>query len=173
MPALDYMRAHGNTPLPTERPVAAGMVDGGIASVLAAILLWKTGAINSMAAALDLSPWVIVCLQLTGMTLAGGLYGRIFQRAADDRRGGWLFGLGFGFITWMLGPITLLQWILYKPLATGVAAAGLMGAHLVYGSVLGYLHPWVHDWLVGLRGNGKRRLKAGSGSGLEAATQRT
>ena len=47
------------------------------------------------------------------MLLGGVFYGWLFQRAANDPRGG-LLGLAFGFVLWMLVPIPLLQW---RPIA--------------------------------------------------------
>jgi hypothetical protein len=41
------------------------------------------------------------------------------QRAANDPRGGWLFGLAFGFVLWMLVPIPLLQWLPHRPILSG------------------------------------------------------
>ncbi len=43
--------------------------------------------------------WLHVGLVL----LAGVLYGQMFQRAANDRHGGWLFGLAYGFLIWRPG----------------------------------------------------------------------
>ncbi|MGB7160124.1 MAG: hypothetical protein WBD40_18805 [Tepidisphaeraceae bacterium] len=76
--------------------------------------------------------------------LAGRLYGRVFMRAANDRRGGWLFGIGFGFLLWMLGPSTVVYWMRHTPLATGRASQALFASHLLYGLVLGVAFPFVH-----------------------------
>jgi hypothetical protein len=76
--------------------------------------------------------------------VAGAIYGRVFSRAANDPDGGWLFGISYGFLIWMVGPVTLLQWIFGRPLALGVAAIGMLAAHLIYGLALGLLFPVVH-----------------------------
>ena len=60
---------------------------------------------------------------------------------------GRLFGISYGFFIWMVGPVTVLQWLIDRPLALGVAAMGILGAHLVYGLVLGLLFPSVHRLL--------------------------
>jgi hypothetical protein len=75
---------------------------------------------------------------------AGALYGRLFMRAANDRRGGWLFGISYGFLLWMIGPATVIQWLLHKPLALGTAAQAIFLAHLAYGLALGVLFPLIH-----------------------------
>jgi hypothetical protein len=64
------------------------------------------------------------------------LYGLVFGRAANDRRGGWLFGIAYGFLLWMIGPVALLQAILAEQLVIGRAAMGVLGAHLVSGLLL-------------------------------------
>jgi hypothetical protein len=81
------------------------------------------------------------------MVVGGGLYGRVFMRAANDRRGGWLFGIGFGFLLWMLGPSTMFYWLRHAPLVTGRASQALFGSHLLYGLALGLSFPLVHTVL--------------------------
>jgi hypothetical protein len=77
------------------------------------------------------------------LALGGVFYGWLFQRAANDLRGGWLFGLSFGFILWMLGPVPLLQWLPDEPILRGYPAAGLLLAQLLWGLALGLLYPVV------------------------------
>jgi hypothetical protein len=77
------------------------------------------------------------------MPFTGALYGRIFMRAANDRRGGWLFGIGFGFLVWMVAATTV-QIAMNRPLATGGAAQGMFAAHLLFGLALGICFPRVH-----------------------------
>jgi hypothetical protein len=71
------------------------------------------------------------------MLLGGVFYGWLFQRAANDPRGGWLFGLAFGFVLWMLVPIPLLQWLPHRPILSGNPALGLLLARLLWGLSLG------------------------------------
>jgi hypothetical protein len=142
---MQYMRAHGNTPGPTQRPTTAGGIAGAFAALPAVALLWLAGAVASLAQSLVLSTWVVLALQVGMMALAGALYGRIFSRAANDRQGGWLFGISYGFLLWMLGPATLFQWLTGHPLAVGTAAMALFGGHIIYGLVLGLLFPLIHQ----------------------------
>src|SRR5215218_6207714 len=144
---MQYMRAHGNTPGPTQRPLLAGAITGGLAVIPSAIVLWYLAALDSLTRALGIGAWPVLALHLTATVLAGALYGRVFGRAANDRRGGWLFGISYGFLVWMLGPATALQWVLSHPLAVGVAAMGMMGAHLAYGLALGLVFPRIHTLL--------------------------
>jgi hypothetical protein len=156
---IQYMRAHGNTPGPTQRPVLAGAVTGALAEIPAVLLLWWSGAFASASQSLSLSLYGTFPLLLLIMVITGVIYGRVFSRAANDPRGGWLFGISFGFLIWMIGPVTFLQWWCQCPLALEVAAMGILGAHLVYGLFLGLLFPWIHKLLQGdvtqLKGPGR------------------
>ena len=144
---MQYMRAHGNTPGPTQRPVLAGAVSSALAEIPAVLVLWWSGAVSSISKSLSLSIYATVALHLLVMVIAGVIYGRVFSRAANDPRGGWLFGISFGFLIWMIGPVTVLQWWCSGPLALGVPAMGILGAHLIYGLFLGLLFPWIHKLL--------------------------
>ena len=141
---IAYMRAHGNTPGPTQRPLLAGLQASLLAETPAALLLWKTGAIASVGQAIGITPVVALALHAGAMAAAGAAYGRLFGRAANDRRGGWLFGISYGYLLWMLGPVGLMQWVLGAPLAVGTAAIGLMLAQLLHGLVMGTVFPGVH-----------------------------
>jgi hypothetical protein len=91
--------------------------------------------------------WLVLLLNWCVLALAGAFYGQVFGRAANDRRGGWLFGISYGFLLWMLGPVMALQWVIARPVAVGVAAMGLFAAQLVYGLTLGLLFPFIHGSL--------------------------
>lgn len=151
-----FMRAHGYLPAPTHRPVTTGTIAGLIGGGAALAISWCTGATAAMTAATGAQPaWHVALGQVLMLGAIGGLYGRIFQRAADDRRGGWLLGIGYGFVVWMLGPAAIMPWALGRPVAVGLAAQGLIVAHLVYGLILGATFPWVHlgvRWARGVRG---------------------
>ena len=144
---MQYMRAHGNTPGPTQRPISAGVISAVFATVPAALVLWTSGALNSLSDTLAIKFQLVLVLYAVSMSVIGGLYGRVFSRAANDRRAGWLFGISYGFLIWMLGPVMALQLIRHQPVATGAAALGLLGAHLIFGVALGLLFPSVHKLL--------------------------
>lgn len=141
---MQYMRAHGNTPGPTQRPLLAGALTGFIAEIPAALVFSWSGGLASATESLDLPLWAILVLHSFATIAAGAIYGRVFSRAANDRHGGWLFGMSYGFLIWMIGPVTVLQWVLGRPLALGVAAMGVLAAHLIYGLTLGLLFPFIH-----------------------------
>jgi hypothetical protein len=100
-------------------------------------------------------------LAYAGLMLLGGiLYGWLFQRAANDIRGGWLFGIAFGFVLWMLGPVPLLQWLPDQPVLRGYPAAGLLLAQLIWGIAVGLVFSLIQRRLRG-------RLESGAQTGSE------
>ena len=141
---IPFMRAHGQQPGPGQRPMTAGALAGGAAGLLPIPLLELSGAADSLRLALAAEDWQTPVLYVGMAVLAGLCYGGLFQRAAADRRGGWLFGISYGFLLWMLGPITLLQLLLGRPLATGTAAMGILAANLLSGLILGLLFRPAH-----------------------------
>ena len=98
------------------RPLLAGAVAALIADIPAAAVLVPFGSLDALGKAAGIST-VLAGFAYGGTMLLGGvLYGWLFQRAANDPRGGWLFGLAFGFVLWMVGPIPLLQWLPDRPI---------------------------------------------------------
>lgn len=159
---IQYMRAHGNTPGPTQRPVSAGALTGFLAEIPAVFMLWWSGGLNSASDSLSLPTWGALVLHSLATIVAGAIYGRVFSRAANDPRGGWLFGISYGFLIWMIGPVTLLQWNLGRPVAVGVAAMGILAAHLIYGLSLGLLFPAIHHLLQSELGQVKESSERGA-----------
>jgi hypothetical protein len=124
--------------------VTVGLVAGTFGLALGLPLLWLSDALGSLARSSGQALWLVIAAYGAVMAGAGALYGRVFMRAANDLRGGWLFGISYGFLLWMLGPVTLMQWVLARPVVVGRASQGLFAAHLLYGLALGLLFPRVH-----------------------------
>ncbi len=141
---LQYMRAHGNTAGPTQRPYLTGAIAGAVAFVPFELLMRLSGARSAIAYAFEFSAWVSAAIGAAVMIVAGVLYAAVFKRAANDCQGGWLFGACFGFAVWLVAPITLWQLVTSRAVVVGTAAIGLFGAHVAYGLVLGLLFPWIH-----------------------------
>src|SRR5918993_1750216 len=159
---LSMLQAHGLDAGPTQRPLLAGAVSAVIADLPAIAVLVLFGSLDALGRASGIAT-VLAGLAYGGTMLLGGvLYGWLFQRAANDPRGGWLFGLAFGFVLWMLGPIPLLQWLPDQPILRGYPAAGLLLAQLLWGLVMGVVFPPIH-----------RRLRAGLESQSGSASKRT
>ena len=158
---LKLLQAHGLDAGPTQRPLLAGALGGVVATVPALAVLIVFQSLNEPARAAGTSVVSAGGAYVGLMLLGGVLYGWLFQRAANDPWGGWLFGLAFGFVVWMLGPIPLLQWLPDEPILRGYPAAGLLLAQLLWGLTLGVVFPAIH-----------RRLHAGldnqsvSGTGI-------
>ena len=146
---LQYMKAHGNTPGPTQRPLLTGAIGGLIAEMPSAALLYWSGALVGVAERAGSSLVTSHLVHAALMVLAGMLYAAIFKRAANDRTGGWLFGAAFGFGLWMFAPITIWQLFASRPLAVGKAAIGLFLGHVLYGLILGFLYPHIHGLVQG------------------------
>ncbi len=141
---LRILQAHGLDAGPMQRPLLAGAAASVVADIPALLVLRALGSLDALGAAAHRSP-LTAAVAYMGMMLPGGvLYGWLFQRAANDPRGGWLFGMAFGFLLWMLGPVPLLQWAPAQPIMTGYPAVGLLLAELFWGLVLGISFPVVH-----------------------------
>ena len=141
---MQYMRAHGNTPGPTQRPFSTGIIGSLIAFVPFELVLRASGARVAIADAFGISIFQSTAVAVVVMVLAGIVYAAIFKRAANDCRGGWVFGASFGFAVWLLAPITLWQIISGHAAVVGIAAMGLFGSHILFGLVLGLAFPWIH-----------------------------
>lgn len=141
---LKMLQAHGLDAGPTQRPLLTGAIAGVMATVPALAALVGFRSLDAPAQATGM-PVFAACLSYAGLMLLGGiLYGWLFQRAANDVTGGWLFGMAYGFILWMLGPIPLLQWLPEQPILRGYPAVGLLLAQLLWGLALGVIFPLVH-----------------------------
>ena len=167
---LSMLQAHGLDAGPTQRPLLAGVVSAVIADLPAIAVLVPFGSLDALGRASGIAT-VLAGLAYGGTMLLGGvLYGWLFQRAANDPRGGWLFGLAFGFVLWMLGPIPLLQWLPDRPILSGNPALGLLLGQLLWGLVLGVVFPFVHRRL---HADLEERQRADGGRiGPEAVTRR-
>jgi hypothetical protein len=167
---LSMLQAHGLDAGPTQRPLLAGAVSAVIADLPAIAVLVPFGSLDALGRASGIAT-VLAGLAYGGTMLLGGvLYGWLFQRAANDPRGGWLFGLAFGFVLWMLGPIPLLQWLPDRPILSGNPALGLLLGQLLWGLVLGVVFPFVHRRL---HADLEERQRAdGEHIGPEAVTRR-
>lgn len=165
---LRMLRAHGLDAGPTQRPLLAGALAGVIATAPALTVLKGFQALAAPARTIGMSV-PAAGLAYVGLMLLGGiLYGWLFQRAANDMRGGWLFGMAYGFVLWMLGPIPLLQWLPNQPILRGYPAAGLLLAQLLWGLALGITFSPVHHRL--LKGLDRQLDSELAATGPEAAT---
>jgi len=147
---MRFVQAHGMDAGPLQRPLAAGALTGFAATAPAAAVLVAFGSFGVAAdRVMRLSRPIAGLLLVAAFTVAGAGYGLAFRRAANDRRGGWLFGAAYGFVLWMAAPIVVLPLLSDHAMAAGRPASGFFAAFLVWGAVLGGLFPYVHRPLHG------------------------
>jgi len=138
---LEMLRAHGLDAGPTQRPAVAGAICGVLADLPALALLHAFDTFTRLTPVIgEVSIW----LQVASTAFAGAAYGLLFQRAANDVRGGWLFGMAYGYLVWQAVSVPALQWVPPQPLLDGLPSLGLLLAHLAWGLAAGILFPAVH-----------------------------
>jgi predicted secreted protein len=139
-----FLSAHGYDPGPTQRPLPAGALSSLLATIPAVAILHGFGALEVEARILNLSVLGTLAAGELVMALAGALYARLFGRAANDPRGGWLFGMAFGFALWAAGAVMVLPLASGGQAPAGTAALGVLMSLIVWGAALGTLLPFVH-----------------------------
>jgi len=142
---MPFLNAHGFDPGPTQRPLLAGALSG-LLGVLPAS--WPFLALGSFEATahriLKISDLSASLLLLAAFVAAGAVYGGLFRRAANDRQGGWLFGLAFGFFLWLAAPVLVLPALPGAGIASGPAGVGYLATFLLWGVTMGAVFPFVH-----------------------------
>jgi hypothetical protein len=156
-----FLSAHGYEPGPTQRPLLAGAISGVIATAPAIGLLLVFGSLRVEAEVLRMSELKTVVVGWPVMAMAGAAYARIFGRAANDPRGGWLFGMAFGFALWAGGAAMVLPLASGGLALAGKAAIGAFVALAAWGSALGALMPFVHRPLHEDLGKGAEHRSVG------------
>ena len=139
-----FLRAHGYDPGPTQRPLLAGAISGVLATAPAVGLLYAFGSLRVEARILGISELATVGIGWLVMAAAGAAYARLFGRAANDRRGGWLFGMAFGFAIWAGGAVMVLPLVSGGEAPAGETAIGVLVSLIAWGAALGLLVPFVH-----------------------------
>jgi hypothetical protein len=142
-----FLSAHGYDPGPTQRPMSAGALSGIAAAIPAVGILWLFGSLEVEAHILALPVWGTLALGFPAMAIGGAAYGQLFGRAANDRRGGWLFGMAFGFALWAAGAVLVLPIASGGQTPAGAAAVGVCLSLLVWGCGTGLLIPFIHPFL--------------------------
>jgi hypothetical protein len=139
-----FLAAHGYDPGPSQRPFLAGAISGVLGTVPAIGVLVAFGSLRAEAQVLGMTRLLTLALGWAVMAAAGAAYARIFGRAANSPRGGWLFGMSFGFALWAAGAVLVLPLISGGRTPAGHAAAGVALSLLVWGFTAGILVPFVH-----------------------------
>jgi hypothetical protein len=139
-----FLSAHGYDPGPTQRPLLAGAISGLLGTIPAVALLWAFGSLKVEAEILGISELWTIAVGLPAMAIAGAVYSRLFGRAANEVRGGWLFGMAFGFALWAGGAVMVLPLASGGLAPAGHPAIGVFGSLVIWGAALGALLPFVH-----------------------------
>src|SRR4029453_998306 len=139
-----FLGAHGYDPGPTQRPLLAGALTGPLAALPEIVILYAFGSLEVEANILGLSPSATLLDGEAVMAAAGAAYSRLFGRAANDVRGGWLFGMAFGFLLWSAGAVMILPVLGGGNAPAGQAAIGMFLSLVSWGAALGVLLPYVH-----------------------------
>jgi hypothetical protein len=167
-----FLSAHGFDPGPTQRPLLAGAISGVIATAPAIALLVMFGSLHVEAEVLGISELKTVALGWPIMALAGATYARLFGRAANDPRGGWLFGMAFGFALWAAGAVMILPIVSGGLTLAGRPAVGTFAALVAWGAALGALVPFVHRPLHEDIETGAEHRSVGPGAATSARPDR-
>jgi hypothetical protein len=139
-----FLDAHGYDPGPSQRPLLAGAISGVLATIPAVAVLFAFGSLQVEADILGLPRIATLGVGACVMALAGAAYARFFGRAANSVRGGWLFGMSFGFGLWAAGAVLVLPLLNGGRAPAGTAASGVAASLIVWGLAAGLLVPFVH-----------------------------
>lgn len=162
-----FLSVHGYTPGPTQRPFTAGSISGLIATAPAIVVLYLFGSLRIEAMILHLSIWGTLGAGWVMMAIAGAIYARLFGRAANHVHGGWVFGMGFGFVLWAAGAEMVLPLISGGAAPAGKAAMGVALSMLAWGCGLGALVPFVHEPLHEKLETAAKRVSVGPAAATE------
>jgi hypothetical protein len=162
-----FLGAHGYDPGPTQRPLLAGAISGVAATIPAIGILYAFGSLHTEASILGLSPLMTIAVGCPVMALAGGIYARLFGRAANEVRGGWLFGMAFGFALWAAGAVMVIPLASGGRTPAGEAAIGVFLSLVAWGAGLGLVHPFIHRPLHERLETAARRMGPSVGTSRE------
>lgn len=162
-----FLAAHGYSPGPTQRPLLAGAIAGILATAPAIALLYGFGALRVEAVILGLTRVQTLAFGWVVMGVAGAIYGQLFGRAANNVRGGWLFGMVFGFALWAAGAVMILPLASGGRSPAGAAAVGVAISMLAWGLTLGVIYPFIHRPLHERIEAGSKRKEVGPAAAIK------
>ena len=156
-----FLSAHGYDPGPSQRPLLAGAISGVLATAPAVAILFAFGSLDVEARILGMSTVLTLALGWAAMAVAGAIYARAFGRAANNVRGGWMFGMVAGFALWASGGVLILPLLSGGRAPAGMPALGLALSMLIWGLAIGILLPFVHRPLHESLETGSRHAEIG------------
>jgi len=161
-----FVAAHGYEPGPSQRPLLSGAISGTLGTIPATGVLIGFGSLKAEAHILALSSLATLAIGCVAMAIAGAVYARFFGRSANELKGGWLFGVSFGFALWAAGAVLVLPLLSGGQAPAGAAAAGVALALIVWGFATGVLVPFVHRPLHESLEAGSKRASVGPGAAV-------
>lgn len=164
-----FLSAHGYDPGPVQRPYATGALSGVVATLPALGLLHAFGSLEVEAEILGIPVLATIALGWVAMAAAGAVYARLFGRAANHLRGGWLFGMAYGFLLWSAGAVMVLPLASGGLIPAGSASVGLFLSLIAWGAALGLLVPFVHRPLTGAISKGAQLDEVGPAAAAAAS----
>jgi hypothetical protein len=165
-------------PAPAQAAIVGGL--GGLLGSWFFALGIETAEFFPLVAAMMGSDSVVVgeALHYVIGTIIGLTFGLLFQRDIQGAGSALVWGMNYGLVWWIVGPMTLLPWFLgfqthpdWSPSA-GRAAFSALAAHLLYGALVGLFYALVNKlWNIlfvdsdplnrPLEGAGARGLRGG------------
>ena len=126
----------------TLRAAGWGLIASLGGGILFGVVMWRTGDLSRVAGLIGRSSPLIGFLVHMGISsIVGMTYGRLFRYESPDLGAGIAWGLLYGLMWWLVGPLTLLPTLLGEPLAWNVRsielALPLLIGHLLYGAPTG------------------------------------
>jgi hypothetical protein len=126
-----------------QRPYLSGALSGLIGTIPSLAILHALGSLQVEAIILGHSQLITVVAGELVMACAGAVYSRVFGRAANNVRGGWLFGMMFGFILWAAGAVMILPLASDGRIPAGVPGIGVLLSLLLWGATTGVAQPFI------------------------------
>lgn len=127
--------------------VIGGMVAGIAGGVLFGMLMAMIGMLPMIAGLVGSSSAIVGFLLHMAISVVIGIsYGLLFSTRSTDFAQGSIWGLVYGAIWWVLGPLVIMPMLMGMGMQFGMALSGpmlmsLMG-HLVYGLATGLVFVW-------------------------------
>ena len=126
---------------------AYGGLAGGV--VFGATMIGMLPMIGSMVGLRSTFAGFLVHLVISA--LIGASFAAVFHRAVQGAGSGLAYGLAYGGAWWLLGPLTLMPWMMGMGLGVNWNASAALqmipslGGHLLYGAILGGGYWWFRN----------------------------
>ena len=130
--------------------IRSGVVGGLLGGALFGVMMAQMGTLPMIGKMVGAPSAVIGFLvHLLISVLIGATFAVLFHRVIRNRPAGLGYGLAYGGLWWLLGPLTLMPLFMGMGLGvnwTAVAAAKMFPSligHLVFGGILGLTYSWL------------------------------